>query len=202
MEKLSLTHLPDISNELALSSGVMLVKEKEFLKVLKEDNTPCFSIIIRPKEIQHEGRGLNLGVKESTYPRVVADLLDKYSGVVADSTNDSLPPKREISHCIDIILGATLPNKEAYKFTPEQNVEVARQIQGLLEKGYIRKIISPCVVPIVLAPRKEATWRLCMDYRAINRITIRYRFPMPRMEDLMDCLGGEKFYSKIDLKSG
>ncbi|GLJ08686.1 hypothetical protein SUGI_0093670 [Cryptomeria japonica] len=86
--------------------------------------------------------------------------------------------------------------------TPEQNEEVARQIQELLNQGLIRKRISPRIVPTMLAPKKGGTWRLCTDSRAINKITIRYRFPIPRIEDLTDCLGGAQYFSKIDLKSG
>ncbi|XP_057849726.2 uncharacterized protein LOC131060503 [Cryptomeria japonica] len=201
-ENFIMTPLPDVVNNSILQSSVMVVKEKEFLEGLKEENSPCFAVVIRPKETNCEGRELNLETKESTCPKVVCDLLNKYDGIIADSAHELLPPKRSISHCIDLIPGATLPNKAAYKLTPEQNAEVARQIQGLLEKGYIRKSISPCAVPAVLAPKKEGTWRLCTDSRAINKITIRYRFPMPRIEDLMDCLGGAKYFSKIDLKSG
>ena len=86
--------------------------------------------------------------------------------------------------------------------TLEKNVEIARQIEDLFSKGLIRKSVSPCDVPTVLAPKKEGTWRLCTDSGEINKITIRYRFPMPRMEDLLDCLGGANYYSKVDLKSG
>ena len=76
------------------------------------------------------------------------------------------------------------------------------QVQDLMDQGLIRKCIRPCVVPTILAPKKRGTWRLCTDSRAINKITICYRFTVPRIEDLMDCLGGAKYYTKIDLKSG
>ncbi|XP_059067541.1 uncharacterized protein LOC131858345 [Cryptomeria japonica] len=124
-EHFIMTPLPDVANNSILQSSVMVVKEKEFLEGLKEENPPCFAVVIRPKETNYEGRELSIDSKESTCPKVVIDLLNKYDGIIADSTNESLPPKRSISHCIDLIPGATLPNKAAYKLTPEQNVEVA-----------------------------------------------------------------------------
>jgi hypothetical protein len=71
-----------------------------------------------------------------------------------------------------------------------------------LDKGLVREILSPCVVPIVLSPKKDGGWRMCTDSRVINKITIRHRFPLLRMDDLMDFLSRARFSSKIDLKSG
>ena len=82
---------------------------------------------------------------------------------------------RGIEHQIDLILGATLPNRAAYRTNPEETKEIQRQAQDLLDRGYVRESLSPCAVPILLVPKKDGTWRMCVDCIAINNITIRYR---------------------------
>jgi hypothetical protein len=86
--------------------------------------------------------------------------------------------------------------------TPQENEEVKRQVQDMLDKGLVREILSPCVVPIVLSPKEDGGWRMCMNLRSINNITIRYIFPLPRMDDLINFLSGANYFSKIYLKSG
>jgi hypothetical protein len=136
------------------------------------------------------------------FPEEVQELLDNFVDIVVDELPNSLPPIRSISHHINLIPEASLLNKAVYRLTPQENEKVKSQVQELLNKGLVRESLSPYAVPTVLSPKKYGGWRMCIDSRAINKITIRHIFPLPRMDDLMDCLSGANLFSKIDLKSG
>jgi hypothetical protein len=99
---------------------------------------------------------------------------------------------------MDLILGATLPIYAAYKTNPEETKEIQRQVQELLDHGYVRESLSPCAIPVILVPKKNCTWCVCVDCRAINNITIHYRFTIPRLDEL----SGSIIFTKIDLRSG
>jgi hypothetical protein len=168
---------------------------KELLTEMENKEDPQFFVVRKPRIVLTSTRVDDL-------PDEIQELLGEFADIIVDELPHSLPPMRSISHHIDLIPGASLPNKAAYRLTPWENEEVNKQVQEVLDKGLVRESLSPCVVPTVLSPKKDGGWRMCTDSRAINKITIRYRFPLPRMDDLMDCLSGENYFSKIDLKSG
>ncbi|KAA3473624.1 RNA-directed DNA polymerase-like protein [Gossypium australe] len=107
-----------------------------------------------------------------------------------------------IEHQIDLVLGAALPNRPAYRSNPEQTKELQKQITKLLDKGYIRESLSPCAVQVLLVLKKDGPWQMVFDCCAINKITVKYRHPIPRLDDMLDELSGARIFTKIDLKSG
>ncbi|XP_074299028.1 uncharacterized protein LOC141630038 [Silene latifolia] len=115
---------------------------------IKESKTKKGSMFMEAREVEEA-----LARGERTY-------------VLLDELPDGLPPLRGIEHQIDLIPGAALPNKPAYRCNPEEAKELQRQVQELIDRGYVQESLSPCVVPALLVPKKEGTWRMCIDSRA------------------------------------
>nr|KYP47979.1 putative disease resistance protein At5g66900 family [Cajanus cajan] len=120
---------------------------------------------------------------------MVANLWSEYKDVFSKELPNGMPPLRGIEHHIDLIPGVSLPNRPAYISNPQETKEIQRQVEELMSKSH-------------LVPKKDGTWRMCTNCRAINNITVKYRHPIPRLDDLLDELHGACIFSKIDLKSG
>nr|GEX41502.1 hypothetical protein [Tanacetum cinerariifolium] len=135
-------------------------------------------------------------------PLSMVPLLNEFKDMFPKEISVGLPMIREIQHCIDFLPGASIPNKPAYRMNPKEFAELHRRVTELLEKGLIRESMSPCAVPALLVPKPGETFRMCTESRAVNKITIKYRFPIPRFDDLLNHLHGASVFSKIDLRSG
>nr|CAE02906.1 OSJNBb0045P24.14 [Oryza sativa Japonica Group] len=113
-----------------------------------------------------------------------------------------MPPKRDIEFRIDLVPGTNPIHKRPYRMAANELAEVKRQVDDLLQKGYIRPSTSPWGAPVIFVEKKDHTQRMCVDYRALNEVTIKNKYPLPRIDDLFDQLEGATVFSKIDLRSG
>jgi hypothetical protein len=113
-----------------------------------------------------------------------------------------MPPERKVEFAIELLPGTTPISKRAYRVSGPELVELKKQIDELSEKGYIRPSTSPWTAHVLFVEKKDGTRRMCIDYRALNEVTIKNKYPLPRIEDLFDQLRGASVFSKIDLRSG
>jgi hypothetical protein len=185
---------PKHANEIRLKSTCLLASKSDISEIDVSTNA-CYAIIC--KEVLFSAEEM-----PSSLPPAVANILQEYADIFPQDVPLGLPPIRGIEHQIDLIPRASLPNRAPYHTNPEETKEIQRQIQELLDKGHIRESLSPCAVPSILVPKKDGSSRMCTDCRAINNITIHYRHPIPRLDDMLDELSGSTMFSKVDLRSG
>ena len=113
-----------------------------------------------------------------------------------------LPPDRELEFGIEVLLGSAPISIPPYRMAPLELKELKTQLQDLVDKGFIRPSVSPWGAPVLFVKKKDGTMRLCIDYRQLNKVTIKNRYPLPRIDELFDQLQGASVFSKIDLRSG
>ena len=133
----------------------------------------------------------------SDLPQVVCEYVDVFLDELL-----GLPPQRVVDFGIELHPGTSPISMTPYRMAPVELQELRVQLQELLDKGFIRPSTLPWGAPVLFVKRKDKTLRLCIDYRQLNRVTIKNRYPLPRIDDLFDQLRGARVYSKIDLRTG
>ncbi|GJT22549.1 putative reverse transcriptase domain-containing protein [Tanacetum coccineum] len=123
-----------------------------------------------------------------------------YTGVFSKDLS-GLPPSCEVEFHIDLIPGAMVVAKSPYRLAPTEMQELSNQLKELQDKGFIRPSSSPWGAPVLFVKKKDGLFRMCIDYRELNKLTIKNRYPLPRTDDLFDQLQGSRYFLKIDLRS-
>ena len=153
-----------------------------------KEGSRCFVILTQMKVKNEE---------EMSSIHVVNDFMDVFLEEI-----HGLPSKREVEFSIDLVPGAGPVSMGPYRMAPAELIELKKQVEDLLEKRFIRPNVSPWGAPVLLVKKKDGGSRLCVDYRQLNKLTIKKKYPLPRIDDLMDQLHGASVFSKIDLRSG
>lgn len=127
-------------------------------------------------------------------------ILSDFADVFQDPK--SLPPHRALDHAITLIKEDQPINSRPYRYSPLHKDEIERQVSEMLKSGVITTFMSPYASHVLLVKKKDDSWRFCVDFRRLNNITVKNKFPLPIVDELLDELAGTKFFSKIDLRAG
>ena len=163
------------------------------IRDISKENIPCFAILLKNKNKNSFGEKQNPDVEK---------ILLEYEDVFPEKLPKGLPPKR--NHTFDILLKDNCEPKKRgiYRMSPKELEEVKRKIDELLEQGFIRPSTSPWAAPVLFASKKDGTLRFCVDYRALNDLTVKNSYPLPRIDEILDHLPKAKYFTGIDLRLG
>ncbi|XP_073035203.1 uncharacterized protein [Primulina eburnea] len=187
----------------------MIADEKErwtFYGKGSRPRVPLVSAIRMSRLLEHGHEGYLIYAVDVTEKKKEVGIEDipivaEFADVFPDEI-PGFPPAREVEFGIELMPGTSPISRTPYRMAPAELRELKAQLQDLLDKGYIRPSVSPWGAPVLFLRKKDGTMWLCIDYRQLNKVTIKNKYPLPRIDDLFDQLQGTSVYSKIDLRSG
>jgi hypothetical protein len=141
-------------------------------------------------------------VPVSALDSAAAAMLREYRDVFPSELPAGLPPSRDIDHRIELVPGASPTSRPTFRMSPKELDELKKQLEDLTRSGFIQPSKSPFGAPVLFVKKKDGTMRMCIDYRALNAITVKNKYPLPRIEELFDRLQGASYFTKVDLRSG
>ncbi|KAJ9524507.1 hypothetical protein QJQ45_019534 [Haematococcus lacustris] len=175
------------------TSGSPLLISSAQLRTAISNKCPVFLVSITPADSNAE-----------TCHQVLdcSPIVQEYADVFPSDLPHGLPPERSVDHRIELQQAKPPPARPIYNVSSGELAELKQQIGELLDKGFIRPSTSPYASGVLLVRKKDGSFRMCIDYRPLNRLTIKNKYPLPRLDTLLDRLHGAKVFSKLDLRQG
>jgi len=187
---------------------ITIKKKNEVIKIQGEINNEPISAQQLKKEIRKGGEAFvavlnegKVGLKTEIHP-LVKPIVEEFKDLFPENLPRGLPPTRDVDHEIKLDPTISIPNRNPYKMSPYELKELKSQLDELLKNEIIQVSKAPFAAPVLFVKKKNGNLRMCIDYRALNKATIKNSYPLPRIDSIMDTLGGSKHFSKLDLKSG
>jgi hypothetical protein len=182
--------------------------EHQIIKLAAQTVQPTREIIIQAMDREVQGGGELFAVVPLAKPKAdavplspkIQCLLREFQHLLEEP--ESIPPSRDCDYKIPLKEGQSSVNVRPYRYAHCQKNEIERQVTEMLNTGLIRPSTSPFSSPILLVKKKDGSWRFCTDYRALNPVTIKDRFPIPTVDDMLDEFHGAIFFTKLDLRAG
>lgn len=191
------------------ASTLRLINAKELKRAVHHSTVDC--IFVLREVVPQPEASVSLRVAEDTgctsaeSEKIAAEtraVLSEYADCFPPDLPKRLPPSRDVDHRIELLPGSVPPSMATYRMSPKELDELKRQIDDLESKHVLRPSKSPFGAPVLLTKKKDGTWRFCVDYRALNAITVKNKYPLPRVDELFDRLHGARYFSKLDMRSG
>ncbi|CAI7793415.1 unnamed protein product [Closterium sp. NIES-53] len=183
---------------------LQLISAKQFGKAIRGGEAVFLGLIteVQPTSPDAVTPTISASHEDEELTRGVEKLLEKNSGVFPEDLPAELPPKRAADHRIELIPGSTPPVRPTYKMSAVELKELKKLLEDLLAKEFIQPSSSPYASQVLFVRKKGGSLRMCVDYRGLNKITVKNRYPLPRIDELFEQVGEARYFLKLDLRSG